>query len=146
MVLVTGVFDLLHAEHEHFLLKAHEAGDVLLVGVESDVRVRQLKGAGRPVEAQAVRKKKIENLEYVDGAFILPEQFDKSVHHLALLEAVRPDVLAVSSHTPHLEKKQQLMAAIGGRVEVVLEQNPQVSTTQLVDRMETGSPPIASKS
>ncbi|HEX7017610.1 MAG TPA: adenylyltransferase/cytidyltransferase family protein [Patescibacteria group bacterium] len=132
LVLVTGVFDLLHQEHVHFLKRAKAAGDVLLVGIESDVRVKQLKGEGRPIENQALRKQKVATVPGVDGAFILPEVFDQPEHHLELLKILRPDILAVSSHTPHLEEKRQLMSVIGGRVEVVLEQNPAVSTTQII--------------
>src|SRR3990172_12032671 len=52
IVLVTGVFDLLHDEHRNFLKVAKKAGDFLIVGLESDTRVRALKGVGRPVHDQ----------------------------------------------------------------------------------------------
>lgn len=133
LVLATGVFDLLHRGHRHFLARAKAAGDVLVVGLESDVRVRQLKGEGRPVDNQAVRKQKVEKVADVNGVFILPETFDQPEHHLELLKILRPDILAASAHTPHLEKKEQLMSLIDGRVEVVMEQDRHISTTRLVE-------------
>lgn len=133
LVLATGVFDLLHPEHRHFLERAQASGEVLLVGVESDVRVRQLKGEGRPVENQETRRQNVASLPAVDGAFVLPEVFDQPEHHLELLKILRPDILAVSSHTPYLENKQKLMSLIGGRVEVVLQENPDVSTTKILE-------------
>lgn len=137
VVLATGVFDLLHHEHIHFLQRAKASGDVLVVGIESDARVRQLKGEGRPVENQVIREQKVASVPGVDGVFVLPEVFDQPEHHLELLKILRPEILAVSSHTPHLENKQKLMALVGGRVEVVLEQNPEVSTTKLIDEQKT---------
>lgn len=133
LVLVTGVFDVLHRGHRHFLERAKAAGDVLIVGLESDVRVRQLKGEGRPVDNQEVRRQKVEKARGVDGVFILPEVFDQPEHHLELLKLLRPDILAVSAHTPHLEKKQKLMEVIDGRVEVVMAQDDGISTTKLIE-------------
>lgn len=132
VVLVTGVFDLLHSEHKLFLQKAKKLGDFLVVGVESDVRVRHLKGEGRPVNSQAERQKNLEALPYIDAVFILPEEFSKPEHHDALLAAIRPAVLAVSSHTAHLDKKQKLVEKYGGELVIAHEHNPAVSTTLLL--------------
>ena len=54
-VLATGVFDVLHIEHIRFLAAAKQQGDRLIVGVESDVRVRAMKGPGRPLHDEQVR-------------------------------------------------------------------------------------------
>lgn len=129
-VLVTGVFDVLHAEHLAFLQKARQLGEKLVIGIESDVRVRQLKGEGRPVNPQDQRRAALEQLAVADEVFILPEQFSKPEDHLKVLQQYQPTILAVSSHTAHLDKKQALMAQVGGRVVVVHEHNPVVSTTQ----------------
>jgi cytidyltransferase-like protein len=136
-VLVTGVFDGLHSEHRKFLQKARElAGKngVLMVGLESDVRVAKLKGPGRPINSQQDRKKAIEQFGVANKVLILPEQFDKPQDYEQLIVDLKPDVLAVSSHSPHLDKKRLLMAKHGGRVEVVLEHNPAVSTTLLLQQ------------
>lgn len=136
VVLVTGVFDLLHAEHRNFLQKAKALGGKLLVGVESDVRVRALKGEGRPINSQAVRVANITALGIADEVFVLPEAFSKPEHHRTLLEQLRPNILAVSSHSPHLDKKQQLMESLGGQVVIVHQHNPSVSTTQILQQKE----------
>lgn len=136
VVLVTGVFDLLHAEHRNFLQKAKALGGKLLVGVESDVRVRALKGEGRPINSQAVRVANITALGIADEVFVLPEAFSKPEHHRTLLEQIRPNILAVSSHSPHLDKKQQLMESLGGQVVIVHQHNPAVSTTQILQQKE----------
>lgn len=132
VVLVTGVFDLLHKEHQAFLLRARAAGDVLVVGIESDQRVRQLKGEDRPIWPQEHRKNQLELLQSVSMVVILPDDFHNPEQRTQLLLEVRPDVLAVSSHTPHLEQKRAAIQAIGGKLQVVHQHNPSISTTKLV--------------
>lgn len=135
-VLATGVFDGLHAEHQQFLRNAREyarqQGAPLLVGIESDVRTRQLKGPGRPVHDQASRLAAIQKMGVADEVFVLPESFSSMHDHRGLLFALLPSALAVSSHSLHLEGKRALMAEIGGVVTVVHRHNPAVSTTLLV--------------
>ncbi len=132
-VLVTGVFDVLHPEHMLFLQKAKKLGGRLLVGIESDARVQKLKGLARPVNSEEARKKNLLELNIADEVFILPEQFDSPDDHRKLLASVRPDILAVSSHTPHIAEKLQLLKEIGGRVEIVHQHNPSISSTKIIE-------------
>lgn len=132
IVLVTGVFDLIHQEHREFLRKAKAAGDVLIVGLEADVRVQELKGDERPINDQNKRQQQLQNLSVVDLAFVLPEDFCTKQERLDFLKLVKPDVLAVSSHTSFLKEKKELMGEIGGEVQVVHEFNPDISTTKLI--------------
>lgn len=135
-VLVTGVFDILHQEHIRFLRAARSLGTKLVVGIESDIRVRRIKGKGRPINRSSFRRSQLAALDFVDEIIVLPEQFSKPSDHLRLLQAVSPSILAVSSHTPHLKEKQILMAKIGGELRVVLEENPAISTTKLLARKD----------
>lgn len=134
IVLVTGVFDVFHIEHLNFLSKARKLGDALLVGVESDVRVREIKGENRPLWSQDKRKKTIEQLKLVDLVFILPEQFSLEEHHWRLIRTIKPQYIAVSSHSPHLDQKKKLIEKIGGKVIIVHQQNPAISTTALLQK------------
>jgi len=134
VVLVTGVFDHLHREHVVFLQKAKSYGDVFFVGVERDVRVRQLKGAQRPWNSQVKRVENVQALNLADEVFLLPTKFSLPSEHRALLQKIQPDILAVSSHTPYLAEKEQLMKEIGGRVVVVHQHNPAISTTRLLEK------------
>ena len=134
IVLATGVFDILHQEHTNFLKNAKAVGDYLIVGVESDVRVRQMKGEGRPVNSQAVRVENLLNLNIADEVFILPEQFNKPEDHSSLIQKIKPRFLAVSSHSQHLDKKQAILKEFGGEVVIVHEHNPKISTTKLLQK------------
>ncbi|MGD9129692.1 MAG: adenylyltransferase/cytidyltransferase family protein [Candidatus Woesebacteria bacterium] len=136
LIFVTGTFDVLHFEHKRFLKKAKAAGDYLLVGLESDKRVKQTKGEARPVNRALTRLKNLKKLKIADEVFILPEEFSDSQQHEELLKIIRPAVLAVSSHSPFLAKKKQLLKKINGRVIVVHEFNPNVSTSKLIRKME----------
>jgi len=131
-ILITGCFDVLHIEHKKFLRAAKALGGRLLVGVETDARVRQLKGPGRPVNQLAVRLRALRRLGIVDEVFTLPNQFNDLNHFTNLIKKLRPDILAVSSSTPNLPVKRKIMKQIGGRVTVVLLHNPKISTTKMI--------------
>ncbi len=136
LVLATGVFDLLHQAHLDFLQRAHQVGDYLLVGIESDIRVKKLKGSKRPIDSQELRLKKLTVQSSVDTAFILPEKFDQPHQHLRLIEEIHPDVLAVSGHTPNLKQKRAILSQVGGEVKVVYQRQPYVSTTQIINQQQ----------
>lgn len=132
IVLVTGVFDLLHEEHKNFLKRAKEEGDVLVVCVESDKRTREMKGKGRPIWKEKKRLLHIKELSYVDEAFILPEDFSHVIRYSELLFYVRPDIYACSQHTLYQENKQKLMNMFGGKLTVVYPHVGGVSTTHIL--------------
>lgn len=131
IVLATGFFDLLHSEHINFLRKAKSTGDVLVIAVESDERARAIKGEGRPVETQLVRCSKV--AEYADHAIVLPPDFDHFDAYDSLMAAIKPNIYAVSQHTDHIKSKTFLVEKYGGKLVVVHDFNPNVSTTQLIN-------------
>jgi cytidyltransferase-like protein len=133
-VLVTGVFDVLHKEHLIFLRKAQKLGDYLVVGIESDKRVSEIKGPNRPIHNQDARVARIAQEHIADEIIILPEQFSSREDHLTFIKSIQPDILAVSSHTAHLDKKKAIMEVCGGRVEVIHDHNPTISTTILLNQ------------
>lgn len=141
-ILITGVFDILHQEHINFLEKAKIFTDnlekktgqthQLLIGIESDKRVKQLKGSNRPINSQQVRQKALKNLQLAAQVFILPEKFSSVENHRTFLKKYKPVYLLVSSNTPFLSEKQQLMVEIGGQVKVIHQHNREISTSKLV--------------
>ncbi len=87
LVVTNGCFDLLHLGHVTYLETARAQGDALLVGVNSDAAVRQLKGPGRPVTPEGDRAAVLAALESVDGACIFAE-----ATATRFLAAAQPDV------------------------------------------------------
>lgn len=132
LVLATGFFDLLHSEHINFLHKAKAVGDILIVAVESDERAKITKGEGRPVETQRLRCQKLS--KYADYVIALPSDFNNFEAYDSLMSAVRPEIYAVSSHTSHQKTKDFLSEKYGGKLVVVHELNPEISTTQLINK------------
>lgn len=132
LVLVTGCFDLLHQAHHAFLNAAKKKGDLLIVGLEQDQRVRELKGTGRPVQNWPKRAENLAELESVDYIFALPVDFSRSEDHERLIAKLRPDILAVSENTPFIDKKEKIVEKYDGKVLVVLPFNPTLSTTKLL--------------
>ncbi|MCH7951773.1 adenylyltransferase/cytidyltransferase family protein [Patescibacteria group bacterium] len=132
IVLATGVYDILHIEHLRFLKKAKAEGDILIVGIESDERVRKLKGKGRPINPQNQRAEIAAALELVDYAFILPNNLGTKKGREALIKAIRPERYAISANTPFQEEKKRVMEKFGGKLKVVLPHNPEVSTSKII--------------
>lgn len=133
-VLVTGVFDVLHWAHKEFLDRAAQEGRLLLVGIESDQRVRQLKGPNRPVNPQQRRMENLKQLNIAEFIFTLPADFDQLETRKEFLSRIKPDILAVSESTPNLEQKKKLMQEIDGRVEIVFQHQPDTSTTKILQK------------
>ena len=73
LVVTNGCFDILHAGHVTYLEAARQQGDALLVGLNGDASVRQLKGEGRPVNSEADRAAVLAALHAVDAVCVFPE-------------------------------------------------------------------------
>jgi rfaE bifunctional protein nucleotidyltransferase chain/domain len=74
LVVTNGCFDLLHPGHVTYLETARNLGDALLIGVNGDAAVRELKGDGRPVNIEGDRAAVLAALESVDGVCIFTEK------------------------------------------------------------------------
>jgi len=139
--LATGVFDLLHSGHLIFLQKTkqkmRQLGGFLLVGLESDFRVKQLKGNDRPINNQQVRKKELMNSGLVDFVFFLPDEFGQEQVRADLLKLIKPTLLLVSSSTPNIDKKVQMIEKAGGKLEIICNHYPQYSTTNIINKLNT---------
>ncbi len=133
VVFTNGVFDLLHRGHAEYLAEARALGDRLVVGVNSDASVRRLKGPSRPIVADADRVALLEALACVDLAIVFEEDTP-----LALIEAVRPDVLVKGGDWP-IEKivGREFVEARGGRV-LSIPLRPGHGTSALVERIRAG--------
>lgn len=136
-VLVTGVFDILHIEHIRFLEVAKKQGGKLLVGVETDARVKQIKGPNRPINNQEVRLEQVRAIKFVDEAFLLPEKFNEYKDWWELMKTINPEMYAVSAHSAHLATKKEICQKLGIRLAIVRPHNPDISTTILLEKMKT---------
>jgi len=115
VTLANGCFDLLHVGHIRYLQSAKGLGGRLVVAINSDESVRNLKGAGRPLIPAAERAEILAALEAVDAVVIFPEPDVR-----ALVREIRPDVHAKGTdYTTDTVPERDVVRECGGRVEIV---------------------------
>ncbi len=114
-MLANGCFDLLHVGHVRYLHAAKQIGGRLIVALNSDESVRELKGSGRPLMPAGERAEILAALADVDAVVIFPE---KDVR--ALIRELRPDVQAKGTdYSVDTVPERDAMAEVGGRVMIV---------------------------
>ncbi|RJR34802.1 MAG: D-glycero-beta-D-manno-heptose 1-phosphate adenylyltransferase [Desulfobacteraceae bacterium] len=131
VVFTNGCFDILHPGHVRYLWNARQLGDYLVVAVNSDRSVREIKGASRPIMGEEARSEIIAALEFVDGVVVFDED-----NPLRVIEALLPDVL-VKGGDWSAEKiiGSEVVKRAGGEVRVI----PFVdgfSTTTIVEKIK----------
>jgi D-beta-D-heptose 7-phosphate kinase/D-beta-D-heptose 1-phosphate adenosyltransferase len=92
-VFVNGTFDLLHRGHIELLNYAKSLGEYVCVGIDTDDRVRQMKGHTRPIHNQEERKFFLENLKAVDEVRF----FSNDAELEGLVKSFKPDIMVVGS-------------------------------------------------
>ncbi|MFN4033749.1 MAG: D-glycero-beta-D-manno-heptose 1-phosphate adenylyltransferase [Fimbriimonadales bacterium] len=131
VVLTNGCFDLLHVGHLRYLQAARQLGDVLVVGVNSDESVRQLKGNARPIVPEAERAELIGGLECVDYVTIFSEPTA-----VELVNLVQPTYYAKGGdYTEQDLPESEAVIAHGGFV-VILPFQPEQSTSAILARIQ----------
>jgi D-beta-D-heptose 7-phosphate kinase/D-beta-D-heptose 1-phosphate adenosyltransferase len=129
-----GCFDILHAGHISFLRASRQAGDLLVVGLNSDRSIRRIKGPGRPVNNQDDRLMVLSELQSVDYLVL----FDQDTP-LKLIKAIRPDALVKGADYRH----DQVVGAAeveahGGKV-VLVKLVAGRSTSHIISRIAAGA-------
>jgi len=126
-IFVNGTFDIVHVGHIQLLNYARSLGHHLLVAIDSDRRVRQLKGADRPVHNQMERKFLIENLRAVDSVCVFDT--DAELEHIIILH--EPDIMVKGSD---YRNRPIIGEEHCGRIEF-FERINEYSTTQTIQRI-----------
>jgi rfaE bifunctional protein nucleotidyltransferase chain/domain len=134
VVFTNGCFDLLHPGHIRGLELARALGDALIVGLNSDSSVRQLKGEGRPVIPEGERAEILAALESVDAVVIFDELTPRE-----LISRLLPDVLVKGGDWPgdQIVGREEVEAA-GGRV-VSVPVVPNYSTSAILKKIREGA-------
>jgi D-beta-D-heptose 7-phosphate kinase/D-beta-D-heptose 1-phosphate adenosyltransferase len=129
VVLTNGSFDILHEGHSMYLEAARGFGDFLIVGIDSDEKVRSRKGPARPAVPELERLRMVTHQRGV--GLVTLKHVDEP--KWALIKTVRPDVLVATADTYQPEEIAELEAKYVGRVEV-LERMATVSTSARLRR------------
>src|SRR5215217_9676363 len=130
LVFTNGVFDLLHVGHVRYLAQARVLGDALLVAINSDRSVRELKGPDRPVFNEGERAEILAALRHVDYVTIFDDVSPRS-----LIARLLPDVLVKGGDydLDQIHGREEVEAA-GGEV-ISLPFVEGASTTALIEKM-----------
>jgi D-beta-D-heptose 7-phosphate kinase/D-beta-D-heptose 1-phosphate adenosyltransferase len=115
VVFTNGCFDLLHPGHLHLLREAKKMGDCLVVGLNSDLSVKMIKGPNRPIWPERERAEMLAALETVDYVISFDEADPRK-----LIEALGPDVLVKGGDwTEEQVVGREIVEQRGGKVAVV---------------------------
>ncbi len=132
LVATNGCFDLLHLGHVRYLQAARALGDALVVGVNGDESVRELKGPGRPLNGEHARAEVLAALECVDLVTIFPEE--RATHFIQL---AAPDVYAKGGdYTPATlnAEERAVLEKIGAKIQIIPFEEG-YSTSRLLEQL-----------
>ncbi len=93
LIWVNGCFDILHRGHIELFKYAHSLGDYLIVGIDSDERVKTSKGDDRPFNRQEDRKFMLESIKYIDKVVV----FQTSSELRGMINYFKPDIMVIGS-------------------------------------------------
>lgn len=130
VVLTSGSFDLVHLGHVKYLARAKELGDVLVVGVDSDEKIRARKGPERPLVPEDERLEMLAHQRPVDLLYLKPSEDPR----WALIDAVRPDVLVLTTEHGYQADEVERLRTACGRIETV-ERQTSVTTSERIRQL-----------
>ena len=136
VVATNGCFDILHAGHVTFLEAAKRRGDKLVVGLNTDSSVKQLKGPSRPINSELDRARVMCALEAVDLVVLVPE-----TDMCQFLEIVQPDLwVKAGDYTIHtLNQEEVRVARSNGAAIEILPFLDGHSTTKVIQHIQAES-------
>lgn len=133
IVFTNGCFDLLHLGHIDYLSKAKDLGDILVIGLNTDKSVREIKGDTRPITDENSRAMILASLSFVDAVVYFNEDTPYE-----LIKFVRPDVLVKGSDYKEDDiVGHDIVKAKGGRVHT-LDFLPNYSTSLIEKHIKEG--------
>lgn len=132
IVLTQGSFDMIHIGHCRYLEKAKSYGEILIVGVDSDEKIKQRKGPERPVVPEEERTEMLTYLSSVDHVVIKPIDAPK----WELIRLVQPDILITVENT-YTDSQIVTLEKFCGKV-IVLKRQATTSTSAKLRRLQIG--------
>lgn len=120
IILAGGCFDILHIGHIRFLQKAKALGDVLIILLESDQKIKMMKGNNRPVNSQKDRAKILSALQDVNFVVLLPENMENSGYDV-IAQQIKPDFIATTKNDPNIKFKKRTAKLVKAKVKYVTQ-------------------------
>jgi rfaE bifunctional protein nucleotidyltransferase chain/domain len=130
IVLTSGSFDLVHLGHVKYLARAKELGDVLIVGVDSDAKIRRRKGEDRPLVPERERLEMLAHQRPVDLLYLKEEGGER----WDLIKAVEPDVLVLTADHSYSDDDLDALKDLCGDI-AVIERQADVTTSERIRQL-----------
>ena len=125
-VWINGCFDILHRGHIELFKFAKNQGDFVVVGIDSDDRVKELKGPTRPVNNQEDRKFFLESIEFIDQVVI----FNTENELIQKIATIKPEVMIVGSDY----KNKRVVGSENAGLLVFFDRIGNYSTTNILEK------------
>jgi rfaE bifunctional protein nucleotidyltransferase chain/domain len=130
VIFTNGCFDILHLGHIEYLAKAANLGDVLVIGINSDLSVHRIKGDSRPINDEHSRSMVIASLKFVTAVVLFDEETPYE-----LIKTIQPDILVKGRDYKIKEiVGHDIVLARGGKVKTI-ELTPGYSTTEIEQKI-----------
>jgi rfaE bifunctional protein nucleotidyltransferase chain/domain len=127
-VFVNGTFDIIHPGHLELLYYAKSLGDRLLVALDTDERVKQLKGSDRPINSLSTRKLIMSSLKPVDHV----KSFGSDEELSSIIKAYEPDVMVVGSDY----RDKNVIGSVYTNRLVFFDRIEQYSSTKVIEKIK----------
>ena len=131
IVFTNGCFDLIHLGHIEILARSSDFGDKLIIGVNSDLSIKKLKGENRPIIQQSSRIRQLSALEFVDAVVLFDEETP-----IKLIETIKPDVITKGGdYTAKNIVGNEVVSKKNGEV-VIIPLTRGYSTTSILNKIK----------
>jgi rfaE bifunctional protein nucleotidyltransferase chain/domain len=129
-IFTNGCFDVLHPGHMQMLKHCASLGHHVVVGIDSDSRVKELKGEARPINSQEVRKEMLLNTKWVNDVHI----FSSDEELTELVSKYEPDYMIVGSDW----QDKHIIGSEHAKIVGFFERIDEFSTTDIIERIAAG--------
>lgn len=130
VVFTNGCFDILHAGHISYLEFAKQQGDILILGLNSDLSVKRNKGDSRPINCEQDRAKVVAALEFIDYVVMFNED-----EPIDVITELIPNVLVKGKDWAHYVSGREIVEKNGGQV-ILADMVDGKSTTKIIKKIE----------
>lgn len=131
IVFTNGCFDLIHLGHIEVLARSADLGDILIIGVNTDSSIKELKGNNRPIIEENSRAQQLASLEFVDAVILFNEQTP-----LELIKVIKPNVITKGGDYNSEEVVGNEIAVKNEGEVIIIPLTQGYSTTSILDKIK----------
>lgn len=131
IVFTNGCFDLIHLGHIEVLARSADLGDILIIGVNTDSSIKELKGNNRPIIKENSRAQQLASLEFVDAVILFNEQTP-----LELIKVIKPNVITKGGDYNSEQVVGNEIAVKNEGEVIIIPLTQGYSTTSILDKIK----------